>query len=138
MPNKINFFTVGEPRIWYCPSESKTVKQSPSSSFTINFAKGITGWQVPDHKCANQRGLDYTFVDRVCIKDETVRKAEEWEITDEAHKDTEFKYLFTLNILPLKIVPGHKSFPQAIDYSNMLDGNKGPKCEMSLRLVKFI
>nr|CAD2190467.1 unnamed protein product [Meloidogyne enterolobii]CAD2196941.1 unnamed protein product [Meloidogyne enterolobii] len=129
-----NVHILGEPRIWYCPSTKH--KAESNSSIIVKFdPKAYSGWRVSSgHHCARENGLDYDKEEKYCHTEKVLRKAEQWEITDEAHKDTDFKYLFTLNILPLKIVPGHKSFPQAIDYSNMLDGNKGPKCELSLRL----
>uniref|UniRef100_A0A915NBQ2 Uncharacterized protein n=1 Tax=Meloidogyne floridensis TaxID=298350 RepID=A0A915NBQ2_9BILA len=126
---------VGEPRIWYCPSVEHKAKKN-TASITINFdPKAYSGWRVSSgYRCARENGLDYDKEVKYCHDEKVLRKAEQWEITDEAHKDTEFKYLFTLNILPLKIVPKHKSHQQRIDLDNMLDGNKGPKCEMSLRL----
>jgi len=89
------------------------------------------------HACGGQNALDYDQHAKYCHTEKVLRKAEQWEITDGAHKD-DFKYLFTLNILPLHIVPKHSSHRQRVELNNKLDGNKGPKCEMSLRLVKFI
>uniref|UniRef100_A0A915N2I3 Uncharacterized protein n=1 Tax=Meloidogyne javanica TaxID=6303 RepID=A0A915N2I3_MELJA len=125
---------IGEPRIWYCPSTKH--KAESNSSIIVKFdPKAYSGWRVSSgHHCARENGLDYDKEEKYCHTEKVLRKAEQWEITDEAHKDTDFKYLFTLNILPLKIVPKHKSTPQRIDLDNKLDGNKGPKCEMSLRL----
>nr|CAD2136271.1 unnamed protein product [Meloidogyne enterolobii] len=128
-----NVHILGEPRIWYCASA--TNKAESTASITINFdPKAFPGWRVSSaHGCGGQNALDYDQHDKYCHTEKVLRKAEQWEITDEAHKD-EFKYLFTLNILPLHIVPKHTSHRQKVELNNKLDGNKGPKCEMSLRL----
>nr|CAD2124987.1 unnamed protein product [Meloidogyne enterolobii] len=131
-----NMHILGEPRIWYC--YSAVDKPESVASLKVNFEKKIKGWQVSGHDCntAGQKGLDYDKIpqkDIYCTNPDVLRKAEEWEIKDEAHKD-EFKYLFTLNILPLKVVPAHSVKMQALDHGKRIDGNKFPKCELSLRL----
>ncbi|CAK5078105.1 unnamed protein product [Meloidogyne enterolobii] len=130
-----NMHILGEPRIWYCASATKMPEST--ASVTVNFDQKFKGWQVPSkHGCGSQSALDYDRIAQsniYCTNPDVLRKAEEWEIKDEAHKD-EFKYLFTLNVLPLKVVPAHSVKMQALDPGKMIDGNKFPKCELSLRL----